>query len=94
MPSDRIKTVVVRCKVNESSARAVERAVDAESPDHVCLGSRGLGSLQGALLNAVGLGSVGEHVVKHVRVPVTVVPLSTPVPENITVRTGVSEHGL
>jgi nucleotide-binding universal stress UspA family protein len=65
-----------------------------QSPDHVCLGSRGLGSLQTALLNAVGLGSVGEHVVKNVRVPVTVVPLSTPVPENITVRTGVSEHGL
>ena len=61
-----------------------------QSPDHVCLGSRGLGSLQTALLNAVGLGSVGEHVVKNVRVPVTVVPLSTPVPENITVRTGVS----
>ena len=35
MPSDRIKSVVVRCKVNESSARAVERAVDAEARSSV-----------------------------------------------------------
>ena len=87
MPESRVRGVVVKCRDGESTGRAVINALKDQSCDAVCLGTRGLGALQGALLGVMGLGSVGDFVVHNSKVPVTVVPHTTPVPEMITVAT-------
>ena len=68
------------------AASAVLRAV--KDADAVVCGSRGLGAAQKALLGVAGLGSVSHELVRGSRVPVTVVPSTTPVPEMITAREG------
>jgi nucleotide-binding universal stress UspA family protein len=52
------------------------------------MGTRGVGAVQGAVMRAVGLGGVSHDVVRQSRVPVTVVPITAPVPEMIAVRDG------
>lgn len=85
MPESRVRSVVVKCRDGESTGSAVIKAIKDQSCDAVCLGTRGLGALQGALLGVMGLGSVGDFVVHNSKVPVTVVPHTTPVPEMIKV---------
>lgn len=54
--------------VEGAPAEAILRAIEAEQPDLVVVGSRGLGGWPGAYL-----GSVAERVVRHAPVPVLVV---------------------
>lgn len=54
--------------VEGAPAEAILRAIEAEQPDLVILGSRGTGGWPG-----VYLGSVAERVVRHASVPVLVV---------------------
>ena len=86
MPAARVRKVIVRCRPRESAASAVLRAV--KDADAVVCGSRGLGAAQKALRGVAGLGSVSDELVRGSRVPVTVVPSTTPVPEMITAREG------
>ena len=86
MPAARVRKVIVRCRPRESAASAVLRAV--KDADAVVCGSRGLGAAQKALLGVAGLASVSDELVRGSRVPVTVVPSTTPVPEMITAREG------
>ena len=86
LPPERIQKVIVVAngKKRETIAAAAMRG--ARGADHVVCGTRGLGAARGALMKAVGLGGVSHDVVRHSRVPVTVVPITAPVPEMITVR--------
>ena len=86
MPAARVRKVIVRCRPRESAASAVLRAV--KDADAVVCGSR-FGRGAEALLGVAGLGSVSlRKLVRGSRVPVTVVPSTTPVPEMITAREG------
>jgi|TARA_B110000977_G_scaffold186824_1_gene253243 nucleotide-binding universal stress UspA family protein len=86
IPEARIEKVIVHPRRNETTAKAVLRA--AKKCDSIICGTRGLGALQNSLLKMVGLGSLSHEVVHNATVPVTVVPVTTPVPEMITVRQG------
>lgn len=86
LPPERIQKVIVVAngKKRETIAQAAMRG--ARGADHVVCGTRGLGAARSALMKAVGLGGVSHDVVRQSRVPVTVVPITAPVPEMITVR--------
>lgn len=86
LPPERIQKVIVPVKARETVAAAALRA--ARGADHLVMGTRGVGAVQGAVMRAVGLGGVSHDVVRQSRVPVTVVPITAPVPEMIAVRDG------
>lgn len=88
LPPERIQKVIVpiKKKARETVAQAALRA--ARGADHLVMGTRGVGAVQGAVMRAVGLGGVSHDVVRQSRVPVTVVPITAPVPEMIAVRDG------
>ena len=86
LPPERIQKVIVPVKARETVAEAALRA--ARGADHLVMGTRGVGAVQGAVMRAVGLGGVSHDVVRQSRVPVTVVPITAPVPEMIAVRDG------
>ena len=86
LPPERIQKVIVPVKPRETVAAAALRA--ARGADHLVMGTRGVGAVQGAVMRAVGLGGVSHDVVRQSRVPVTVVPITAPVPEMIAVRDG------
>ena len=48
MPESRIKSIVVHCSDGESTGHAVVKAIKDQSCDAVCIGTRGLGALQGS----------------------------------------------
>ena len=87
LPETRIEKVIVHPRKNESTASAVLRA--SKKADSIICGTRGLGAFQNSLLKAVGLGSLSHDIVQNATVPVTVVPITTPVCEMIEVREGV-----
>jgi nucleotide-binding universal stress UspA family protein len=86
VPDARIQKVLVVQKQKESIAEAALRG--ARNCDAVVVGTRGIGAVQNAMRRALGLGAVSNEVVHRSKVPVTVVPITTPVPEMITVRDG------
>ena len=86
LPPERIQKVIAPVKPRETVAAAALRA--ARGADHLVMGTRGVGAVQGAVMRAVGLGGVSHDVVRQSRVPVTVVPITAPVPEMIAVRDG------
>lgn len=53
--------------------RSVATPLQDNAVDVVVLGSRGMGSIKASLLGALGLGSVTDHCVQHLRCPVLVV---------------------
>ena len=86
LPAERIQKVIVvaNAKRRETVASAALRG--ARAADHVVCGTRGAGAARSFVMKAVGLGGVSHDVVRASRVPVTVVPITAPVPEMITVR--------
>lgn len=73
--ADGIDAELVVDTTHHSTASAIVRAADDLHVDAVVCGTRGLGSIQGALL-----GSVSRELLHHAHVPIVVVPPRVAVP--------------
>mmetsp|Transcript_7465 Transcript_7465/g.33151 ORF Transcript_7465/g.33151 Transcript_7465/m.33151 type:complete len:186 (-) Transcript_7465:2576-3133(-) len=58
---------------NRSVGACIVSHAEKHNADLVVLGTRGLGSMKGHLMELAGLGSVSDYVVHHTNCPVTVV---------------------
>lgn len=88
LPPERIQKVIVVANKRRRESVADAALRGARGADHVVCGTRGVGAARSAILKAVGLGGVSHDVVRRSKVPVTVVPITAPVPEMIIVRDG------
>eukprot|EP00192_Tetraselmis_astigmatica_P011131 CAMPEP_0117655224 /NCGR_PEP_ID=MMETSP0804-20121206/4167_1 /TAXON_ID=1074897 /ORGANISM="Tetraselmis astigmatica, Strain CCMP880" /LENGTH=349 /DNA_ID=CAMNT_0005461565 /DNA_START=326 /DNA_END=1376 /DNA_ORIENTATION=+ len=68
-----IVTVALTSHSSENPAIQLVRYATAKEVDVAVLGSRGFGSFKRSLLSCVGLGSVSDHCLQHLRCPILVV---------------------
>lgn len=71
---------------NTGVAKCIEQHVKDTKQDLLVMGTRGLGTIKNTLMGMVGLGSVSEHVLHNLDIPVNIIHLprdkaGAPVPE-------------
>ena len=76
-----VKPENIFCKALEPEGGASDIAVSIQHYTQkngihvVALGSRGMGSMKRAMMSFVGLGSVSDWCVQHMKTPVVVIPM-------------------